>query len=117
MIKQLEKKYGWHFDPPLSVKVFERMKYLDSVSKLSGQDEVEKLEVIVVDKKGNHTLIEYGDNGYDNSLGFRFDSGCNHSDESQFRFFDIAIKLCQAEIKSYDGGSLGSFEEWQSKQP
>jgi len=114
MVSKLGKKYGWHFDPPLEIRILERMVYEERLNKL-GADE-NKTSITVVDKKGNTTQIDYGSNGYDAYLGFRFDSSCNHSDETQFEFFDIAIEECEAEMKCYDGGSLGSFEDWRDEK-
>lgn len=106
MVKRLGKKYDWEFQPKLTIELLEAMKKDDGMSDIT---------IKVLDKKGNYTTIEYGNNGYDSELGFRFDSGCNHSDNTQYNFFDKAIKDCRAEIRSYDGGSTDYFEEWQEK--
>lgn len=115
MVSKIGKKHGWIFDPLFSVKILERMKHEDRIRKLGAED-YDNIGLTIVNKKGHHTSIVYGPNGYDDSLGFRFDSGCDHGDDNQYEFFDIAIKECQAEIRSYDGGSIEPFKEWQAKK-
>lgn len=112
VITKLAKKYDWTFSPKLSLA------YLELMTRKEIDDErlEARLTIEVKDKKGMITLIEYGSNGYDDSLGFRFDSGCNDYDSRQFEFFDTAIQECAAEIKAYDGGSTSSFEEWQNEK-
>lgn len=104
VVNRLAKKFKWQFDPPLTVNLLERMKrnYRD-------------IQIMVLDMAGKTTTIEYGDNGYDSKLGFRFDSGCNHSDSNQYGFFDAAIQIGEASIQSYDGGTTDEFEKWQEK--
>ena len=117
LVNKLGKKHKWHFDPPLSIKVLKQMLYEARLYSLGTPYEtIDKTSIEILDLKGNHTNIQFGSNGYDDSLGFRFDSGCNHVDDTQFEFFELAVQECQAEMKSYDGGSLNHFEEWQSNK-
>lgn len=111
LIKQLGEDKGWMFDPPLSLEILERM------VKAVKEGWADKLSIAVVDSKGRVTTLEYGPNGYDDELGFRLDSGCNHYDSSQYQFFQDAIEDCNAEIKAYDGGSTEEFEKWQLRHP
>lgn len=62
------------------------------------------------------TTLEYGDNGYDEELGWRFDSGCNHVDGSNYPFFAWAEQHCQAEVRSYDGGSTIYYDEFVEEE-
>lgn len=103
MASSLIKKYKWTVEPSLSLDILEAMKKDNNI------------QITVVDNKGNYTTIEYGNNGYDRGLGFRFDSNCDHADSNQYNFFDKAIEECQAEIRSYDGGNTVYFKEWQKK--
>ena len=109
MISAMGLAHGWMFDPPLSLKILEDM------VKAAKEHREERPEITVVDSKGRTTSLEYGSNGYDDSLGFRLDSGCNHYDSSQYQFFEDAIEDWNAEIKAYDGGSTEEFEKWQQR--
>lgn len=114
MVKKLGKKHDWYFDPPLTLVLLEKMKKMAMVVKLGGNVVVPG--IMVLNTKGYHTSIEYGSNGYDNSLGFRFDSGCAHGDSSQYEFFAVAVANCLAEMKCYDGGSTQPFEKWLKRK-
>lgn len=105
ILTDLAVKHQWQYDPPLTVEGLERIKKVDK--------EGSRESFTVMDTKGRFTHLEYGPNGYDDELAYRFDSGCNHADSSQFEFFDEAIQEAGAEIKAYDGGTTELFEEWR----
>lgn len=113
MMKHMGEKHEWEFNPPLTLDFLKEMKKKALVRKLGG--DIKMPLILVLDKKGNYTHIEYGSNGYDSTLGFRFDSGCNHSDSSQYKFFATAVAERQAEMKAYDGGSTEDFERWHGE--
>jgi len=99
-LKALE-KYGVEFEPKLDIPTLELLK----------SKGIERIAVI--DNNGFKTSLQYGDNGYDDSLGFWLaDSGNNHGDESQFPLFGRALDDCGAQIRSFDGGSTDLFFQW-----
>lgn len=100
-ISQLMKEVGWESSPPLTVELLKELKdYKDP-------------EITVYDKHGNQAWLEYGSNGYIESLGFRFDSHCNHCDDNCFPIFDAAIEKLQGQLIACDGGSKDYFNEWK----
>lgn len=111
LIKDLGKRYQWQFDPPLSLQFLK-----DMIADMKRDDRDDRLTSTVIDTKGRMTKLNYGDNGYDPSLGFWFaDSGNNDHDETQYPFFAAAIQECQAEMKTYDGGHSEGFDEWTER--
>jgi len=106
MLMQMVKKYNWVLEPIPTISYLESMKDEDPDDR--------GMNITVIDESGNSTSFQYGSNGYDDSLGFRFDSGCSHYDESQYNFFKCALASIDAEIKAYDGGSSEPFERWLS---
>jgi hypothetical protein len=105
MLTSLAKKYKWVLEPVPTLLYLENMK---------GKEEIPWIKVI--DKNGNSTTFEYGSNGYDDSLGYRFDSGCAHYDETQYKFFACAMEDLGVDVLAYDGGSTQPFDEWLDKQ-
>jgi hypothetical protein len=105
MLTSMAKKYKWVLEPIPTLLYLENMK---------GKDELPYIKVI--DKNGNSTSFEYGSNGYDDSLGYRFDTGCSHYDETQYKFFACAMKEIAADVMAYDGGSTQPFDEWLDKK-
>lgn len=106
LIKDLGKRYKWQFDPQLSLELLKGMTF----------NKERERSVLVIDMKGRKTLLNYGSNGYDDSLGFWLaDPGNNDYDVSQYPFFAAAVDECQAEMQTYDGGHQDSFNEWYEK--
>ena len=100
----LKKDFNWSFDPILSIELLKEMK--------SDED----IKLTIYNRKGGLTTLQYGDNGYDKSLGYWLaDSGNNHCDDTQFPFFAAAVEDCAAVMKTYDGGSPDMYEEWHEK--
>lgn len=77
-----------------------------------GVEEFVRLGIKLIDDKNHVTTLEYGCNGYDEKLGWRFDSGCNHCDRQNYYFFEWAKERFRAEVKSYDGGSELYYDEF-----
>lgn len=67
---------------------------------------------IILSKKENKTQLTYGDNGYDESLGWYFEAE-HQGDISSFPFFDLVEDKYNAEIKSYDGGNTEYYEKYK----
>jgi len=109
IMQSLAEEYGWFFDPPLSLKLLQKM-----IDETKENNDDGRFSIVVYDKKGNVTSLEYGPNGYDSSLGFRLDSGCDDYDSSQYSFFRAAEQH-GAEVLVFDGGHIDGYEEWLEK--
>lgn len=109
LLKALIERCQWQADPPVTLDYLKRMV---RVKEMGG----DSLQITLFDKKGNYTTVEYGPNGYDYGLGFYLDSGCNHYDTTQFRFFKNAVDICGAKVRAFDGGNLDSYEEWIARE-
>lgn len=111
IMNKMSKKYGWVFEPKLTLELLKRMIKEDTRSV-----DTAPITIMVINKSGNHTVIHYGNNGYDQELGFYFDKGCySEYDIAQYPFFDKAISESSAEIKTYDGGHDDGFWKWHKK--
>jgi hypothetical protein len=72
-------------------------------------------EIIRIDIKlgngPNITTLCYGSNGYDDELGWYFDSG-GHSDSRNYPFFEWAENEYKAKIRAFDGGNSRWYDEF-----
>ena len=93
---------NWETSPTLTVELLAALKAADGVN---------GPPIVVYDRDGNRTSIEYGDNAYIHT-GFRFDSDCNHVDHKCFPIFQAAIERLDGEMRACDGGGTGCYEEW-----
>jgi len=104
---KLFKALEWESSPPLTVELLEELK--------KQQDE-RGLDILVYDAKGNRAALEYGDNGYISTLGYYFDSECNHGDELCYPIFYEAINRLNGELMACDGGGPECYYEWEAKK-
>ncbi|MBU2051260.1 MAG: hypothetical protein KKH61_20125 [Gammaproteobacteria bacterium] len=125
-LTELMKLCNWESSPPLTIELLELLKFPDVVEgggseedrfqyverKLLGEP-TEAPEIVIYDKDGNRAFLEYGNNGYVETLGYRFDSQCNHGDSGCYPIFKAAIKHLQGELIACDGGSEDSYYEWE----
>lgn len=111
-ITTLMKECSWESSPPLTVELLQRMKASKEYYGYAEEDS-NIPEIVIYDKEGNRAWLEYGENGYLESLGFRFDSHCNHCDSRCFPIFDKAMERLNGQLISCDGGSRTDFYEWK----
>lgn len=102
---KLFKKVGWESSPPLSLELLKEVRDKEG-------DYDNKPEVVVYDSEGNRVYLGFGGNGYI-TTGYRFDSQCNHVDSTCYPIFKKAIEELEGELIACDGGSKGSYEEWE----
>ena len=93
---------NWETSPTLTVELLAALKAADGVN---------GPPIVVYDRDGNRTSIEYGDNAYIHT-GFRFDSDCNQGDVLCFPIFKAAIEKLDGEMHACDGGTTYCYEEW-----
>lgn len=102
------KKYGWETSPPLTVTLLEELK------KENEDYDEDRDEIVIYDKHGNRTWLEYGYNGYIHT-GFRLDTQCSHCDVLSYPLFRVAIKELNGDLISCDGGSVEPYYEWEAE--
>jgi len=96
----------WECSPPLTEELLKGIKTVSDDGVYS-----DRIDVVVYDKYGNRTSLEYGKNGYIYT-GFRFDSNCNDCDSSCYPIFKIAIDKLEGKLISCDGGSDEGYLDW-----
>jgi len=101
ILKNLIKKYGWKTEPQPTIKFLEELK------------ENRDIFIYIVDNKKNEINLQYGGNGYDNTLTYWLAiPGNNDWDSKQYPFMAAAKDDADAVIKTYDGGKDEGFTEW-----
>ena len=95
------------------MELLTKLKHSKEAQRLEEPEDSDIPEITIYDKEGNRAWLEYGDNGYLEFLGFRFDSHCNHCDSNCFPIFDKAMERLNGQLISCDGGSKGTFYEWK----
>jgi hypothetical protein len=111
ILKGLITRFGWETDPKLTLEFLFEM--TQPIIEKDGY--VNHLEMGILDKKGHETTLRYGSNGYDDLLGFRFDTACADYDTKQFKFLKGAADKAHAVIKVYDGGHDDEYNKWCKK--
>jgi hypothetical protein len=110
-ITGLIKTCEWEASPPITVELLADMKKHNEAQRFDEKDP-EVPEVVIYDKYGNRAFLEYGNNGYIETLGYRFDSQCNHADDRCFPIFQKAIEKLNGTLIACDGGSTSDFYNW-----
>ena len=105
IFQKIFQRFGYESSPPLSLEVMEAKK-----------EDNETVEITVYDKDGNRCWLEYGDNGYIDTLGYRFDSHCSDYDSGCYPIFKAIIEEAAGQLYSCDGGHTDGYEYWLKKQ-
>jgi hypothetical protein len=112
-ISKLMEICDWESSPKLSVELLDQLKK-ERLSQRYDDPDIPPLPVIVIyDKDGNRCFLEYGPNGYSDTLGYRFETLCNHGDTRTYPLFKRAIEILEGELLSFDGGGDESYREWE----
>jgi len=104
---ELFKALEWETSPPLTVELLEAIKNMP---------EEEQQDIVVYDSEGNRATLEYGDNGYITTLGYRFDSHCNDWDVLCYPIFYEVINKLNGELISCDGGVTNGYKDWEASE-
>jgi hypothetical protein len=110
-ITNLMKVCGWESAPKITEKLLATLKHQNEPQYFDEKDE-KAPEILIFDKVGNRCWLCYGENGYISSLGYRFETNCNHGDSRCYPIFKEAIDRLGGELISCDGGSTDWYEKW-----
>ena len=115
-ITKLMELCGWESSPPVTLELLGALKHHKEAPRF--EEVVKEVpEIVIFDKEGNRAFLEYGDNGYLEWLGYRFDSHCNHVDSGCYPIFQKAIEKLNGKLIACDGGSTDSYKDWEKGVP